>query len=391
MNLKIKRILKFLLILIFIVIILFNKPKNEWFYSSYILIYPIWIDLISNITNFLKLNIGDLLYLISLPIFFKHLYKSKTRRDFLSRTVFTSIFIYSFFYLSWGIHYNKKSINEEYAFGGYQINELVETTDYYIRKVNNIHEKLSVSPNQKVSLTSSFEEIVFECKKSIKELKTTNISTENLKVNKSYFSLLISYLGFNGYINPFTLEANINSRLPKISYPSIISHEIAHQIGYASENEANYIGIISNQISKNMEINYSGNLLALQYLLRELYLNNKILYNNKLEKINKGVLKNIDEKAEFSKNYRNKLEPFVKKAYDLYLKKNNQSYGIKSYGLVVNLLIYDYQSKIKLSSSPSIWFLSLLNSKLNSFNILSNSAIKYLALFKLDICIEVGP
>ncbi len=391
MNLKIKRIFKFLLIFIFIVILLFNKPKNEWFYSSFILIYPIWIDLISNITNFLKFNIGDLLYLISLPIFFKYLYKSKTRRDFLSRTAFTSIFIYSFFYLSWGTHYNKKSINEEYAFVDYQINELVATTDYYIRKVNNIHEKLSVSPNQKVTLTLSFEEIVFECKKSIKELKTINISTENLKVNKSYFSLLISYLGFNGYINPFTLEANINSRLPKISYPSTISHEIAHQIGYASENEANYIGIISNQISKNMEINYSGNLFALQYLLRELYLNNKILYNNEIEKINKGVLKNIDEKAEFSKNYKNKVEPFVKKAYDLFLKKNNQSYGIKSYGLVVNLLIYDYQSKIKLSSSPSIWFLSLLNSKLNSFNILSNSAIKYLALFKLNICIEVGP
>ena len=115
------------------------------------------------------------------------------------------------------------------------------------------------------------------------------------------------------------------------------------------------------------------------------------IFTGKIEKINKGVLKNIYEKVEFSKNHKNKLEPFVKKAYDLYLKKNNQSHGIKSYGLVVNLLIYDYQSKIKLSSSPSIWFLSLLNSKLNSFNILSNSVIKYLALFKLDICIEVGP
>ena len=174
MNLKIKRIFKFLLIFIFIVILLFNKPKNEWFYSSYILIYPIWIDLITNITNFLKLNIGDLLYLISLPIIFKYLYNSKTRRIFL-RAGFTSIFIYSFFYLSWGIHYNKKSINEEYAFGDYQINELVATTDYYIRKVNNIHEKLSVSPNQKVTLILSFEEIVFECKKSIKELKTITI------------------------------------------------------------------------------------------------------------------------------------------------------------------------------------------------------------------------
>ena len=321
MNLKIKRIFKFLLIFIFIVILLFNKPKNEWFYSSYILIYPIWIDLITNITNFLKLNIGDLLYLVSLPIFLKYLYKSKTRRDFLSRTAFTSIFIYSFFYLSWGIHYNKKSINEEYAFGDYQINELVATTEYYISKVNNIHKKLTINPNEKVTLTSSFEEIVSECKNSIKELKTNNIFTENLKVNKSYFSLLISYLGFTGYINPFTLEANINSRIPKISYPSTISHEIAHQIGYASENEANYIGIISNQISKNIEINYSGSLLALQYLMRELYLNDKILYNDIIKKINKGVLKNIDEKAEFSNKYKNPFEPFVKKAYDLYLKK----------------------------------------------------------------------
>ena len=391
MNLKIKRGFKFLLIFIFFVILFFNKPQNEWFYNAYLLIYPTWIDLISNITNFLKLNVGDLLYLISLPITFKYLYNSNTRRIFFYRAGFTSIFIYSFFYFSWGIHYNKKSINQEYAFSNYQIDELVQTTEHYISKVNNIHKKLTINPNEKVSLTSSFEEIVSECKNSIQELKTNNISTENLKVNKSYFSLLISYLGFTGYINPFTLEANINSRIPKISYPSTISHEIAHQIGYASENEANYIGIISNQISKNIEINYSGSLLALQYLMRELYLNDKILYNDIIKKINKGVLKNIDEKAEFSNKYKNPFEPYVKKAYDLYLKKNNQSFGIKSYGLVVNLLIYDYQSKIRLSSSPSSWFLSLLNSKLNSFNMLSNSVIKDLALFKLDICIEVGP
>lgn len=391
MNLKIKRVFKFLLIFIFFVILFFNKPQNEWFYNSYLLIYPTWIGIISNITNFLKLNVGDLLYLISLPIIFKYLYNSKTRRNFLYRTGFTGIFIYSFFYISWGIHYNKKSINKEYAFSNYQIDELVETTEYYISKVNNIHKKLTINPNEKVILTSSFQEIVSECKNSIKELKTNNISTKNLKVNKSYFSLLISYLGFTGYINPFTLEANINSRIPKISYPSTISHEIAHQIGYASENEANYIGIISNQISKNIEINYSGSILALQYLMRELYLNDKILYNDKMKKINKGVLKNIDEKAEFSNKYKSLFEPFVKKAYDLYLKKNNQPFGIKSYGLVVNLLIYDYQSKIRLSSSPSSWFLSLLNSKLNSFNMLSNSVIKDLALFKLDICIVVGP
>ena len=91
-------------------------------------------------------------------------------------------------------------------------------------------------------------------------------------------------MGFSGYINPFTIEANINSKIPIISYASTISHEIAHQIGYASENEANYIGILSNQISSNLEINYSGNLIALQYLLSELYYVNKNLYLEKKKK-----------------------------------------------------------------------------------------------------------
>ena len=129
--------------------------------------------------------------------------------------------------------------------------------------------------------------------------------------------------------------------------------EIAHQIGYASENEANYIGILSNQISSNLEINYSGNLIALQYLLSELYYVNKNLYSEKIKKIRKGILKNIEEKREFSKKYKNPFEDVFKKIYDFYLKNNNQSQGIKSYGLVVNLLIYDYQSKIKDPESPS--------------------------------------
>ena len=198
-------------------------------------------------------------------------------------------------------------------------------------------------------------------------------------------------MGFSGYINPFTIEANINSKIPIISYPSTISHEIAHQIGYASENEANYIGILSNQISSNLEINYSGNLIALQYLLSELYYVNKNLYSEKIKKIRKGILKNIEEKREFSKKYKNPFEDVFKKIYDFYLKNNNQSQGIKTYGLVVNLLIYDYQSKIKDPESPSTWFLSLINSWFNFFNIWSYLSINNKALSKLDICKAVGP
>ena len=42
-----------------------------------------------------------------------------------------------------------------------------------------------------------------------------------------------------------------------------------------------------------------------------------------------------------------------KKIYDIFLKSNNQMSGIKSYNLVVNLLIQDYQSKINSSVDDS--------------------------------------
>ena len=46
-------------------------------------------------------------------------------------------------------------------------------------------------------------------------------------------------------INPFTLEAQVNMRMPKINLPVTIAHEMAHQLGYAAENEANFIGFIN--------------------------------------------------------------------------------------------------------------------------------------------------
>ena len=141
----------------------------------------------------------------------------------------------------------------------YNINELSETTDFYIDKINTNHIKLLLDESEKLVIQSSFEEIVNECKKSFEKLDYKNFNIKKLKVNKSYFSKVLSYMGFSGYINPFTIEANINSKIPIISYPSTISHEIAHQIGYAFEDEANYIAIETLSNSKNNYLSFSKN------------------------------------------------------------------------------------------------------------------------------------
>ena len=103
---------------------------------------------------------------------------------------------------------------------------------------------------------------------------------------KSIFSTPLSYMGFSGYINPFTLEANINYNIPKISFPVTICHEIAHQIGYAFEDEANYIAIKVLSNSNDNFLKYSGNLMAVQYLLSEIRKNDIEKHKDYIKELN---------------------------------------------------------------------------------------------------------
>ena len=89
-----------------------------------------------------------------------------------------------------------------------------------------------------------------------KVVKMTNTSKELIEQNRdkenssatvklSTYSSILSYMGFSGYPNPFTLEAHINGDMPKMSMPITIVHEMAHQNGIAAENDANFKGFLN--------------------------------------------------------------------------------------------------------------------------------------------------
>ena len=55
---------------------------------------------------------------------------------------------------------------------------------------------------------------------------------------------MLSYLGISGIFIPFTCEANVNATLPDWEIPFTACHELAHQRGFAREDEANYVGYL---------------------------------------------------------------------------------------------------------------------------------------------------
>ena len=86
--------------------------------------------------------------------------------------------------------------------------------------------------------------------------------------------------------------------------------------------------------------------MAVQYLLSEIRKNDIEKHKDYIKELNAGVIKNIQDKNDYYLKYQNKYEDFFKKNYDVFLKSNNQKAGIRTYSLVVDLLINNYQSKI---------------------------------------------
>ena len=337
-----------LFLIIFLQIIKKDSILIENYYSTSF--YKINSQIPLYLFGKLPFSFGDILYL-TIPIILWFIIKNNnTRRQNLKNIFHFIATLYIVFQFQWGLNYHrtnlktKLSIEDEYG-----LSSLIKVTDLFITNTNNIHEKLSKSDTLPVLFDYKInKQIYLESIEAIKTLEKENITNDKapiISVKKSLYSTPLSYMGFSGYINPFTLEAQINSNTPKIYLPTTICHEIAHQIGYSAENEANFIGIMAAIHSKNQFVSYSGNISALKYLLNELYKTDKLKFDELFIKVNRGIIKNINQANKQLEQYKNPLEPYFKDFYGLFLKANNQKQGIKSYNMVISLIINYYSSQ----------------------------------------------
>ena len=334
----------FLFIILVIELIKLDSNFIENFYSN--LFYKKSSSLFFFIFSSISFSVGDILYLLVPFIIYLIVHKSNTRRKNLKNLFYFFTTFYIIFQVQWGLNYHRIPLKNKLTIkDNYNTNSLIKTTNLFIIKTNKIHLEISKNDTLPVLFSEDNTEIYKASIKSIKSIYNNKLIKNKIKhisVKNSLFSTPLSYMGFGGYINPFTLEAQINTNIPAIQIPTTICHEIAHQIGYSAENEANFIGILASVNSNNKLVKYSGNVLALRYLLNELYQVDKKSFDQLYLKINKGVLKNIKQAEKELEKFRNPIEPYLKNIYDIFLKANNQTAGIKSYSLVVNLLVNYY-------------------------------------------------
>jgi hypothetical protein len=119
----------------------------------------------------------------------------------------------------------------------------------------------------------------------------------------------------------------------------ISCHEQAHQLGYAKENEANFIGVLATLNNENAHFQYSGSIFALRYCINDLFRRDSELGKKLKDQMRPGIFKNYALSRDFWDRMDNPLEPVFKLFYSNYLKANNQPAGLKSYNYMVALLV----------------------------------------------------
>ncbi len=314
--------------------------------------YPIISSLFRILFGWIPFSVGDLLLFYLIFIVLRFLYKTiKTfKKTWLLRLFqFTSFFsvLYFCFYLFWALNYFREPLAKNLGFENkkYTTEQLINLTNFLIQKTNKSHLKISsdsslipVFPYEKKEIYAIAKESYVQLEKSYPQFKYKHTS-----VKSSLMSLLQSYNGTSGYMNPLSEEAQVNDKIPMTGYPTTTCHEIAHQIGFAAENEANFIGFLAASHSKDMHFQYSAYRMALRYTIFELYKRDQQVYKAMIAKVNRGILNDYNRSNEFWKQYANPLEPLIKKGYNNYLKANNQQKGIQSYNYVVDLLISYYE------------------------------------------------
>lgn len=339
----------FLLIqLVLLKILAFFPETVERFYSNGLYI---WLSKCSRfLLGRIPFSVGDILYSFVILYGIYWLYKNRKVRwkvkvwPLLS---FISV-AYFLFHLLWALNYYRVPLFEKMKIKReYTEQELVVFTEKLIVKTNAVHIAITNDSLKKVTNPYS-QDSVFKLTQNGYDQLTKEHAYFEYKIpsqKKSLLSLPLTYMGFGGYLNPFTNEAQVNDKLPMYGFPNVVCHEMAHQIGFGSESECNFIGFLAGVKNEDLYFQYSALSNALRYCMSNIGMKNEKEFDRLKVKINPGIIKNYRESETFWQQYDTLIDKAFHTFYDQYLKSNQQEEGIDSYSKFVDLLVNYYKGK----------------------------------------------
>lgn len=324
----------------------------EKYYSGGI--YPMISKSQRLLTGWLPVSLGDVLYfvvglylLIKAIIVVRRVLRSRFSTASLlhvgKKVVTIALLVYILFNGLWGLNYNRIGIAKQLMLSREEVSvpDLMNVMHQIVYRVNELH---SSAKQNRVSLyrkKNLFSRSVTSYTNLARQNPLFIYSTPSVK--PSLYSYLGNYMGFTGYYNPFSGEAQVNTTVPAFIQPFTTCHEIGHQLGYAKESEANFAGYLSAVASDDPAFRYSAYFDLYLYGRRYVYLLDSIKGKQLDSLLKPGIRNDIRELREFNLRHANPVERVIDLLYGEFLKANEQPSGRVSYSEVIVWVIAYYK------------------------------------------------
>lgn len=348
-----KKGIKWLIVIFLIILISIftsnGKRVESWYSTGF---YGQFAKLMRSLFGWIPFSLGDILYFLAgCWIIWKIikniilLFRAKFREAGSAFLHFLWILccVYIVFSIFWGINYNRRGIMYQLHLSRpeYDTSDLITLQKILLEKVNTS----KMVTLRKHELYPSTGELIERAQAAYKAAARLYpfLDYKNVSVKSSLYGNPGNYLGFTGYYNPFTGEAQINTTVPKFLQPYIATHEMAHQLGYAKENAANFVGYLAAVHSTDTLFHYSTYLDLFLYTNREVFYFDSLSAQNAIMQLDPSVKEDLVQLRKFNEAHKSFIEPAITWMYGNYLKMNKQPQGMHTYNAVVAMLMAYYK------------------------------------------------
>ena len=254
---------------------------------------------------------------------------------------------YFLFMLTWGFNYHRQPVSSTVGIEEKRITptKLVALCQVLVNLTNTSRNQLTPNNHHALSLPITHSEIITRATWGYQKMaqKYPALAYSHPAVKSVYVPELMSFFGVGGIYFPFTGEANVNMDPPDFLLPATVCHEMAHQIGIASEDEANYVAYLACRLNPDPSFEYSGNLMAMKYAMNRLHRVDSVAYQQLEQQFSPGLKLDLEKSRNYWNSFNNPIAQFSDVFYDLFLKANDQTEGIESYSRMVELIMGEYK------------------------------------------------
>jgi hypothetical protein len=343
--------LKPIILCIVIVLLHIFSFRYDWIESIYSAhIYPVISSLLRILTGWIPFSFGDVLYTLAfiwvLVATVRFFLRQPTWKKFfiaLRNFLVKCLWIYIIFLVFWGLNYYREGIGNMMNLipDNYSTEDLKNVTVHLKDELNasrKLMDSLHINyTDDKTTFNNALQ--LYSYAKNIYPFLTY----DHPDVKKMMFGTIGNYCGYLGYYNPFTGEAQVDTKVPPFIIPFTTCHEIGHQLGFASESEASFVGYLVIKSGNSVAFNYSAYFDLFGYANGELFMRDSVTAKENIKQLDTLVRKDYRTYRDYFKAYKNPFEPLLTALYGNYLKAHNQPKGIESYDEVVAWLVAYYK------------------------------------------------